>query len=338
MSLLPPLGVFVTLLLGLPAPLLLADPPVRVVPPPEPVVPHSPGSSSHLPTVDDDDGDLPAPSGQPTTPEPSGRYGFGLLDRRSSYGRDFFPDPFIGPEFDRESQLEFGYAHGEGPTRQENDADAQLEWNFVEQFTLSLEAGYDSEHGLSARVGGESDDLEPANARGFENVDVALFHPIFEAVSRGRMLDYTAALRLDVGIPTHTTVSGTDVQLTPYLGQLLRLGEHVSVEAWTGPQFTLAPRRTNQFLYGTSLGYRLVRRQLALPLTQSVTPLFELDGQQPFSHHGTAALFGVVGFNWQFVAFGEFRPRVGVGYQFPVDRGARDQLRWGIITRVFLDF
>ena len=145
-------------------------------------------------------------------------------------------------------------------------------------------------------------------------------------------------LRLDVGVPTHTQVSGTDVQLTPYLGQLLRLGEHVSVEAWTGPQFTLSPRRTRQFLYGTSLGYRITRRQLALPFTRSVTPLFELDGQQPISRHGADALLGVAGFNWQFAPLGGLQPRLGVGYQFPVDRGARDQLRWGIVTQVFLDF
>ena len=338
MFILPPWSALAILLLILPLSFLLADPPGPVAAPlsPDPVN-RFPGSSKRLLAVDDDD-NPPDPSDRQTAPEPSGRYEFGLLDRRSSYGGDFFPDPFIGPELDRETQWEVDYAHGESPDRRENQADAQVDWNFAEQFTLSVEAGYDSEHALGTHTGGGSDDPEPANARGFENVDVAVYHPVFEAISRGKTLDYTAVLRLDVGVPTYTKVSGTDVQLTPYLGQLLRLGEHVSVEAWTGPQFTLAPHRTNQFLYGTSLGYRITRRQLALPLTQSVTPLFELDGQQPFSRHGANVLIGVAGLNWQFAPFGELHPRVGVGYQFPVDRGGRDQLRWGIVTQLFLDF
>ena len=339
MSILPPVGIVAFLLLASPAASLLADPPAPLAAPfsPDPAN-RSTGSAKRPLAVDDDDDDQPAPADRPTAPAPVGRYAFSLLDRRSSYGRDFFPDPFLGPEFDRETQLEFDYAHGEAPGRQENEADAQLQWNFVEQFTLSVEAGYDAEHGPGARTGGESDEAGPANAQGFEDVDVAVYHPVFEAVSQGRMLDYTVALRLDVGVPTHTAVSGSNVQLTPYLGQLFRLGEHVSVEAWTGPQFTLASRQTQRLLYGTLLGYQITRRQLALPFTRSVTPLFELDGQQPFSRHGADALLGVAGFNWQFAPLGELQPRLGVGYQFPVDRGARDQLRWGIVTQVFLDF
>ena len=209
----------------------------------------------------------------------------------------------------------------------------------IGQLTLAGEFGYDAEHQPKI-PGGSTDakDNDTKQARGFENVDLAVYHPIFQAVSRDNRLDYTAAIRLDVGIPTDTAVSGSDVQLTPYLGQLLRVGEHVSVETWTGAEFTIAPHQTDQFIYGASFGYQLTHKQMSLPFTESVTPLFELDGRTPFSHPGQDALFGVVGLNWQFTGKGNWQPRLGLGYQFPIDQGARDQLHWGIITQIFLQF
>ena len=78
---------------------------------------------------DDDDDDNPRPAGLPTSNPASGRYFFGLLDNRSSYGKDFFPDPFIGPEFD-EQQVELDYLHGEKPAR-EDEVDAGIQWNVV---------------------------------------------------------------------------------------------------------------------------------------------------------------------------------------------------------------
>ncbi len=169
-------------------------------------------------------------------------------------------------------------------------------------------------------------------------MDLAVYHPVFQAVSKDENLDYSAAIRLDVGIPTRTAVSSPDAQLTPYLGQLLRVGEHVSAETWTGAEFTIAPHQTDEFVYGASFGYQLTRHEVPLPFTESVTPLFELDGRAAFSHPGQDALFGVVGLNWQFAGKGNWQPRLGLGYQFPMDQGARDQLHWGVITQMFLQF
>ena len=290
-------------------------------------------------SIDADDDDQPKAPDARTPPAPAGRYLFGLLDSRSSYGRDFFPDTFIGPEFDRETQVELEYAHGQKQDLPSNEGGVEFEWNFLGQFTLAGELGYDSEHEQNARVAGAgSGKASGENADGFERVDLALYHPVFEFVSKDGWFDYTAVTRFDVGIPTRTAISGNDAQLTPYLGQLLSFGEHVSLEVWTGPQFTLAPRQTNQLIYGASCGYRITQTQMALPMTRSVTPILELDGQAPFSNGGQGVLFGVAGFNWQAKVIGELHPRVNLGYQFPLDQGARDQLHWGIVTEVFFDF
>ena len=63
-----------------------------------------------------------------------------------------------------------------------------------------------------------------------------------------------------------------------------------------------------------------IHEQLPLPLTEQVTPLFELDGQTPWSGNGQDALFGVTGLNIQFKSLGKMQPGVELGYQFPIDQ------------------
>jgi hypothetical protein len=285
---------------------------------------------------DSDDGSKAATS--PASNPSSGRYFCNLLDNRSSYGKDFFHDPFLGPELDSEQQIELDYAHGENAGARDDELDAEFEWNILGPLSVAGEFGWDSERQTGFQGGDDGDDFEQENAAGFEDVDLAAYMPFFQFVSGGGQFDYTAVARLDVGIPTRTAVSGTDVQLTPYLGQLLRIGEHVSLEMWTGSQFTIAPDQTSQFIYGASLGYRIRHDQLPVPFTDRLTPIFELDGQAPFSNGGRDALFGVVGVEIGFKAIGEMQPQIAIGYQFPIDAGASEQLRWGIIAQIKLEF
>jgi hypothetical protein len=157
-------------------------------------------------------------------------------------------------------------------------------------------------------------------------------------VSPDGFFDYTAAARLDFGIPTHTPASGTDLQLTPYLGQLLRIGDHLSLEGWTGPQITIAPDQTNQFIYGVSCGYAIFHEALPIPFTEKLTPIAELDGQTPLKTDGQDALFGVVGSDISFQSVGAVQPHLEIGYEFPLDQGARNQMQWGILAQFFLEF
>lgn len=292
-------------------------------------------SSAQLSIADSDD--QPAiPVTQSTSPS-SPRYFLGLLDTRSSYGTDFFPDLFLGPEFDRDNQLEVDYLHGEASGAQNNEIDAEFEWNPIGELTVAGEFGWESEHQFITD-GGDGDDAENETQTGFENVDLAIFHPIFQFVSPNRFFDDTLVARLDVAVPTRTPASGDDVQLTPYLGDLLRLGDHLSVEAWAGGQFPIAPDQTTQLIYGANLAWKFPHDQLHIPFVDVFTPMFELDGQRPMSGPADDALFGVVGFNVAFPGADDIQPRLGIGYQFPMDQGARTQLRWGVILQLFVDF
>jgi hypothetical protein len=286
----------------------------------------------------DDSDDVPKAATSPTSNSADSRYFFNLLDNRSSYGKDFFHDPFLGPELDSEQQIELDYAHGENAGVRDDELDAEFDWNIFGPLSVTGEFGWDSEKQSSFQGGDDGDDFEQGSAAGFENVDLAAYMPFFQFVGGDGEFDYTAVARLDVGIPTRTPVSGMDVQLTPYLGQLLRIGDHLSVEMWTGSQFTIAPDQTTQFIYGASLGYRIPHDQLPVPFTDRLTPIFELDGQAPFSNGGRDALFGVTGFEVGFKTLGEMQPQIEIGYQFPIDAGAKEQLRWGIIMQIKLEF
>jgi hypothetical protein len=304
----------------------------------QPAGPDAPTASRLLLLDDDDDDTKPKPAGSAVANPASSRYFFGLLDNRSSYGKDFFPDAFLGPEFDAEQQLELDYLHGEKPGVQNDEVDAGVQWNVIGQLSVAAEFGWDSHHQDGPADTAASDGAEQDGGTGWESLDLAVYHPIFQYVTPDNLLDYTAVARLDVGIPTRTPASGNDVQLTPYLGHLLRLGDHISVEAWTGSQFTIAPHQTTQLIYGASFGYQISHNQFPVPSTQTIIPVFELDGQLPFSGNGEDALFGVAGINVNLNPIDEAQPTLQLGYQFPLDQGARDQLRWGILANVLFEF
>src|SRR5579872_7009218 len=289
--------------------------------------------------LDNDDDDR---KGIVTTTAISGfestRYFFGLLDSRSSYGNDFFHDPLIGPEFDCERQIEVDYAHTEASGFQGNEVDGGFQWTVIGNLTVAAEFGYDWEHQINNHGGADGDDTVNENSRGFEDVNVAIYHPFFQYISPDKAFDYTAVARLDVGIPTRTPQSGTDVQLTPYLAQLLRVGDNLSLEAWLGPQITIAPDQTNILIYGASFGYEIFHKQVPIPLVSVLTPIFEIDGVTPFSSTGQEALFGACGFDVSFETGTDIHPQIEIGYQFPMDKGARGRLRSGLLVQLFLDF
>jgi hypothetical protein len=298
----------------------------------------TPALSPITPLLLDDDDDDKKPSQATTTSVESGRYFFGLLDHRSMYGRDFFPDSFLGPEFDAERQIDFNYLHGERRGMRDDELDGGFQWNVAGELTISAEAGWDSQRSALIPQAGDGASEDTRGGTGAENVDLAVYHPIFQLVSDNGFLDYTAAARLDFGIPTRSHASGTDLQLAPYLGQLLRVGDHISLQAWTGSQITIAHDQANQFIYGLAAGYAIDHDDLPVPFVEKITPLLECDGQSPLKSGSQDVLFGVAGVNLSFNAIGEAQPQLQIGYQFPLDQGARDQDQWAILTQIFLEF
>jgi hypothetical protein len=67
-----------------------------------------------------------------------------------------------------------------------------------------------------------------------------------------------------------------------------------------------------------------------LPRSASHSVHGETDGQD--------ALFGVVGSDISFQSVGAVQPHLEIGYEFPLDQGARNQMQWGILAQFFLEF
>jgi hypothetical protein len=89
-------------------------------------------------------------------------------------------------------------------------------------------------------------------------------------------------------------------------------------------------------------GYELPQNQLPLPGVISAVPLVEFDGELAVNQAGAGhdILFGTVGVRLNLVTLPLLpaQPRLGVGYVFPIDKGARDEFRWGIVTSLVFEF
>jgi len=94
------------------------------------------------------------------------------------------------------------------------------------------------------------------------------------------------------------------------------------------------------FEYGVAFGYTFPHAEFRLPGVQQFTPLFELTGETGLNkdESGQNSLLGSVGFRVDFKPIGEVHPSLGLGYVFPIDSGAREEVHWGIATSLVFEF
>ena len=257
------------------------------------------------------------------------RYGlFGLLDRRSNYGQFWFVEPLRGPEMDVDRELRIDYFHGENRGFQTDTVKAELEYNF-NLLTVEWELPY------------QSDRAPTGDSQGIGSIELAARHPLFQYVSPDERFDYTLAGAFELAAPSNSPIS-KDTEFVPQLFQLLRVGQHMSVEASAGFSFLAGPREggINTFEYNLVLGYNLEHEQLPLPGILRTIPIFEFNGERVVSGAGTGTnrLFGTAGLRLNLDSIGPAQPRLGLGYIFPIDQGARDEFRWGIVTSIVFEF
>src|SRR3954471_5592255 len=99
-----------------------------------------------------------------STASDSQRYGaFGLLDRRSTYGTYWFPEPLRADEMDVDREFRIDYFHGENQNSQEDEVKAELEWNFG---LLTIEAELPYERGSESQVDPLSGEIHHDNSDG----------------------------------------------------------------------------------------------------------------------------------------------------------------------------
>jgi hypothetical protein len=261
----------------------------------------------------------------------STRYGlFDWLDHRSAYGQGVFPEPFLVDD----SDLEVNEARLDWLTTQRNAQHNNLITGEVEKGfgLLTLEVEVPFEHNNNGN------DVE----NGFANIDVGARYPIYQYVSSNGFVDSTFGAGIEVGIPTNSTVS-KNAELVPKVFNDLRLGQHFTLQSVFGYSMLYGPGedgRLQTFEYGFVFGYTISHRDLPIPGVLQLIPMLELSGETELNHadHGQNSLIGDLGVRVNTKPIGGIQPRLGVAFVFPVDRGARDDVHWGVVTSLVFEY
>lgn len=268
------------------------------------------------------------------------RYGpFNLFDHRSLYGKGIFPEPFLIGDTDLEiNELRFDWLHSQGKGRVNDFSRVEFEKGFG-LMTLELELPYERDAGHTFNP--LSRQTEGSRSEGIGNISIALRHPVYQFVTRDESIDSTFGVALEVGIPTNSPVS-KNAEVVPKIFSDLRWGDHFTLQTLLGYSFRRGSGEAGgaqTVEYGLVLGYAIPHEDFPLPGVDRLTPMFELSGETAMNHGaGHNILLGNAAFRLNLKAIGRVQPRLGVGYVFPIDGGAKNELRWGIYTSLVFEF
>jgi hypothetical protein len=261
----------------------------------------------------------------------STRYGlFDWLDHRSAYGQGVFPEPFLVDDSDLEvNEARLDWLTTQRNAQHNNQITGEVEKGFG---LLTLEVEVPFEHNT------DGNDVE----NGFANIDVGARYPIYQYVSSNGFVDSTFGAGIEVGIPTNSTVS-KNAELVPKVFNDLRLGQHFTLQSVFGYSMLYGPGedgRLQTFEYGFVFGYTIPHSELPIPGVLQLIPMLELSGETTLNHaeHGSNSLIGDLGFRVNTKPIGGVQPRLGVAFVFPVDRGARDDIHWGVVTSLVFEY
>jgi hypothetical protein len=262
---------------------------------------------------------------------PSTRYGlFDLLDNRSQYGQGVFPEPFIVDDSDLEvNEARLDILHTKIGSQHSDLLTAEIEKGFG-VLTLEIEVPY------------EWDLTNGQRQQGFNNVDLGARIPVYQYVSTSGFVDSTFGVAIEGGVPTNSTLS-KNAELVPKVFNDLRLGEHFTVQSILGYSTLVGQGEDGglqTFEYGFVFGYTIPHEQLPIPGVLQLIPVFELLGETGLNHgqKGQTSLEGNAAVRVNLKTVGKIQPRLGIGYVFPIDNNARQDLHWGIVTSLVFEY
>ncbi len=276
-------------------------------------------------------GDLAAPASSTTESSTGTRYGlFNWLDHRSEYGVGVFPEPFLVDDSDLEpNEFRLDWLHTRAGNQHSDSGKIEFEKGFG-QLTLELEVPY------------ERSVADGETSKGFDNVNLGVRYPLYQFVSAKGFVDTTFGVAVEAGIPVQSAVS-KNAELVPKIFNDLKLGEHFTLQSIVGHSTLFGPEPDGglqTFEYGFVFGYTIPHRQLPIPDVLEFIPVFELQGETGLNkdNAGHNRLLGNAGFRVNLKAIGQVQPRLGLGFVFPMDNGARADTHWGIITSLVFQY
>jgi YHS domain-containing protein len=264
---------------------------------------------------------------------------FGLLDRRSRYGQYWFPEPFRLDETDVDNEIRFDWVHLAKKGHVNDQVSAELEKSFG-LTTVELEIPYERDTLTTTDTGTGLTSKE--RTHGVGNIELSVRRPFHQFVSKDGFFDNTVGLGVEVGLPTDSPISH-NTEAVVKMFDSLRLGEHFSLQSIAGYSVLMGPGEEggNQTLeYGAVLGYNLTGSALGLPFVEQVIPILEVKGERGLkgSEAGKDNISGTVGVRTNLGGIGPLQPRLGIGYVFPIDSGAREDFKWGVVTSLVFEY
>jgi hypothetical protein len=256
----------------------------------------------------------------------------GLFDTRSQYGTGFFPEPFLVDEGDLDREFVVSSIHQEGALSQSTSATVEVEWSF-HLLTVEVEAPY--EHDIDYDPSGAR-----TNAEGMGSPELSFRHPIFQYVSPNETFDNTLVLACETAFPTNSEESHS-TEIVPGLFDLLRIGDHFGFQANLGLSTLYGgdENHNSTIEYSGDFSWIIDNTEINLPKEiLGIVPMIEVAGEHRVNHGDFSNnLSGVAGVRFNLANIGPALPRLGVGYIFPIDKGAREDFHWGVTVSLVFD-
>lgn len=255
---------------------------------------------------------------------------FDGLDSRSMYGQGVFPEPFLVDDSDLEvNEARFDWLHTEAAGSRSDLTTIEFEKGFG-LLTVEAELHYEVDSG-----GGET-------IRGFDNVDLGARYPFYQYVSSSGFVDSTIGAGLETGIPVNSALS-KNAELVPKVFDDLKLGDHFTLQSIFGFSKLYGSGEEGgmeTFEYGFDLGWTIHHRELPLPGVQKLIPLLELAGETELNKDipGHNSLTGNAAMRADLTPIHGIQPRLGLGFVFPIDTGARQDQHWGVFTSLVFEY
>ncbi len=253
------------------------------------------------------------------------------LDHRSSYGQDVFPEPFLVDDSDLEvNEARLDWLHTQADGLQNDTVTAEVEKGFG-NLTLEIEAPYER-------------DVTPGESTesGFGNIDLGARYPLYEYVAANGSFDTTFGTAVEVGVPVNSPVS-KNTEFVPKVFNDLRVGDHFTLQSIFGYSTLFGggdDGGLQTFESGFVFGYTLQHKEFPIPGVQQFIPMFELVGETAMNQDdsGQTSLTGNACFRVNLNAIGSVQPRLGLGFVFPMNNNAREDVHWGVVTSLVFEY
>ena len=140
----------------------------------------------------------------------------------------------------------------------------------------------------------------------------------------------------------HSSVS-KNTELVPKIFNDLKLGNHLTLQSIVGYSTLFGSGDDGglqTFEYGFVLGYTIQHAELPLPGVLQLIPMFDLSGETDLNKEdrGRTSTLGDVGFRANLKTLGSVQPRLGIAFLFPIDRAAREDVHWGVVTSLVFEY